>query len=444
MDHIALIEHAEADLAGRTSEYTRYRNYYKGKQPLRFLSDEWTNPFGEQVRGLYDNLCGRVVDLAVDRLTITGVTGLGDGQVDADADTAWDIWNQNRMDARANELFREAGRCGDAYLLVWVEDGQVVLYPHRADTISLRFDPRIPGKVISAVKLWTAGKDRRATVWTAHDLAEYVNGDHGWSLIGEIQPNPLGDVPVRHLPANGDLGEMGRSDIADVVPLQDLLNKSLAGQAVAGEDVSRPLRFALGIDGRINEETGEVEPPFQNKTSKFSWSPADKTVAHIGQLDPPGLSDFLAEQDSLRAEIARVACRPAHLLLQAGDFPSGESLRVAEAPFTAFIRSRMTTWGYQIADVLGMAIQLHRLTQGQATGDRPLFEMRWRDPEPENAKQRQDELRLLVEIGVPLEVALVEYGFTPERAKEIAVAADVKAAEAADRADTLFNRGLIA
>ena len=61
--------------------------------------------------------------------------------------------------------------------------------------------------------------------------------------------NPLGMVPVVAL-RNSDriLDDRGCSEIDDLKPLVDALNKSLADMMVTSEYVGRPRRWATGIE----------------------------------------------------------------------------------------------------------------------------------------------------------------------------------------------------
>ena len=65
----------------------------------------------------------------------------------------------------------------------------------------------------------------------------------GYNTVEEIA-NPLGAVPVVNL-RNTDriLGDYGCSEIDDLKPLVDALNKSLADMMVTSEYVGRPRRW---------------------------------------------------------------------------------------------------------------------------------------------------------------------------------------------------------
>ena len=71
---------------------------------------------------------------------------------------------------------------------------------------------------------------------------------NGFKTVEEFA-NPLGIVPVVNL-RNTDriLGDWGCSEIDDLKPLVDALNKSLADMMVTSEYVGRPRRWATGIE----------------------------------------------------------------------------------------------------------------------------------------------------------------------------------------------------
>src|SRR5690606_6192213 len=65
-----------------------------------------------------------------------------------------------------------------------------------------------------------------AAQWMQH----MDEGDLAWPL-----PYAFGRVPVFHFSNNARAGEYGRSELADIIPLQDRLNQTLANLAIAEE-----------------------------------------------------------------------------------------------------------------------------------------------------------------------------------------------------------------
>jgi len=64
----------------------------------------------------------------------------------------------------------------------------------------------------------------------------------------EVIRNPFGRPPVIALRNSDRLLEDGVSEISDLVPLVDGLNKSLSDMLVSSEYAGRPRRFASGIE----------------------------------------------------------------------------------------------------------------------------------------------------------------------------------------------------
>ncbi|WP_155726206.1 phage portal protein, partial [Mycobacterium avium] len=83
----------------------------------------------------------------------------------------------------------------------------------------------------------------------------------GYNLVDTLA-NPLGVVPVVGL-RNGDLilGRHGSSEIDDLKPLVDALNKLLIDMMTTSEYTGRPRRWATGIElteEPVLDENGNV------------------------------------------------------------------------------------------------------------------------------------------------------------------------------------------
>jgi len=151
----------------------KHRDYYFGQHRLTFATQKFLNAFGPLVQAFADNLCAVTVDALADRLEIEGFSV--DGGDAALGDIAWKLWLANRMDRRAGEAHQEALITGDAYVIVWPgADNAPVLYPNRADSMNVTYDPEVPGKIDSAAKLWLAGKQARMNMYYADRIEKYI------------------------------------------------------------------------------------------------------------------------------------------------------------------------------------------------------------------------------------------------------------------------------
>jgi len=443
------ITRALQELRRRRAGYQLYSNYYEGNHRLTFATEKFRNTFGNLFREFADNLCPAVVDAVSDRLKLIGFD-VEDGPAGA-ADVAWELWQVNRMDERMGEIHTEALIAGDGYAIVWPDPrtGQPTIYPQDGTSMTVRYDPEVPGHILSAVKAWqTEDEFVRVTLYFPDRIEKWITRSAcpaGWpessqafvpyEVPGEAWPlqHDYGRVPVFHFANNSRMGRSGKSELKDVVPLQDCLNKSLCDLMVAREFLALPQRYATGLQFDIDPETGKPIPLFVPGADRV-WATQSKDVT-FGQFEAADLGQFIQEQDSFRAEIARVSRTPLHYLLpQSGEFPSGEALKTAESPFLAKVMKRQTAFGNVWEDLIGFALQM----VGQS-GVR--LSALWEDPAPRSEKDQGEVLLIKKQIGVDDETLLGELGYAPEQIRVMLAKKQATAAEAQRTMLRTFDRG---
>lgn len=416
------LEWALAATAKTSEAYELYRDYYEGRHRLLFATEKFRNTFGDLFQAFADNLCAPVVDAVADRLQLRGFAGAG-------AEAAWEIWKANRMRRRAGEVHLDAGRLGDSFVAVWPDArGQVRLYPQEPTNMAVRYSEEEPDTPELAAKVWPLPDKRwRATVYFPERLERWVtsnpvpNGRPDKAslfvpVVDDVTPeptegvqgNPWGRVPVFHFANNAPAGRLGRSELADVVPLQDALNKAVADMLVAMEFVALPQRYATGVQVTTDPLTGEADP---NKAPVVKpgavWTVADDN-AHLGQFDGADLNQFLAVQEAFRVEIARVSGTPMHLLTMTGEVPSGLALRVLEGRLVRKVEDRAATFGDVWADVLRLAMQMSGAAEAAD------LEASW---EPAGTRDELYEVQVQEakrRLGVSMRTSLRELGYSDE------------------------------
>jgi hypothetical protein len=174
----------------------------------------------------------------------------------------------------------------------------------------------------------------------------------GFATVEELS-NPLNTVPVVAI-RNSDriLDDRGYSEIDDLKPLVDALNKSLADMMVTSEYVGRPRRWATGIElteepvlDEAGEPTGEmveVNPIPEGARAMIS----ENHEAKFGQLAGADLAGYEASVRVIISQIMACSTLPAHYLGVLADQPaSADALRAAEASLTARAEARQATFG---------------------------------------------------------------------------------------------------
>lgn len=354
------------------AHYEKYEHYYEGHQPLAFATPKYAQTFGTLFRAFAYNRCAGVVDAHADRLQVLGIRSMDESITEA----ARLIWEHNRMDKRAGEIHRHALLCGDSYLIVWPEAGtnEPQLWPQEAENIRVVYDEDRPGLIVLAAKGWRIEDDRmrinlyypdRIEKWVSVRPIERYNKTDvqfvPWEVAGEPWPvpNPWMEVPIFHFANNADTGAYGRSELCDVVPLQDALNKVLTDLLLASELGGFPQKVILGLDAddeQVREGLRRLEAGMNKIFSiPFDGDGKAPSIAEFSATNLEQMREVVQLFDTLISRVSRV---PVHYLQMTGNFPSGRALRTAEGPFVAKIEDRQRAFGNVWEDAMSLALRM--------------------------------------------------------------------------------------
>jgi hypothetical protein len=414
------------DINERKSSLNKYRNYYLGKHRVKFVGAELQQDFGRQLQSLSCNRCETVVDAVIDRLTVTGFE-------DDDGDTnhegiAQTFWKTANLDKIAREVHQEALVHGDAYVLVWPNEGVEVFSQH-SNQMAVAYDDERPDQIYCAAKSWKVRTGHwRMNLYFNDRVEKYITNkpsdelpenneqwtehqdknDSSWPVI-----HNFGRVPVFHFAVNARSGEYGRSDLAAIIPLQDRLNQTLANQAVAEEFQSYKQRWATGIQPmEIENEDGtrEFVHPFEEGGADRLWTSTNDNTK-FGEFSSADLNMFEHVVEGEEIRIARTARIPLHYIIQTGTPPSGESLKTAEAPFVAKVKDRQRSFGSTWNQLIRFVLFLQDGTQ-------TTLRTVWASPETRMDHQLIEQAILKKELGISKAQILRELNYSEAMIEE--------------------------
>lgn len=433
--------------------YGLYRRYAAGDQDLAFATPKYAATFGTLFREFSYNRCAMVVDAIADRLQ---VERFNVERVAGADETAGDLWRRNRMDGRAGEVHKDALRGGDAYLIVWPETGDALgdgaafpqFWPQKPEQVRVRYDDERPGKITMAAKTWTlSDKRRRVNLYFPDRIEKYVTRARSTTLNAEALerypiagepwpvPNPWDVVPVFHFANNAGTGEHGGSELRDVVPLQDALNKVLTDLLLASELAGFPQKVILGLDAgdpNVQEGLRRLEAGL-NKIFTIPFDPGGQPP-NIDEFSAANLPQIVAVVEMFDKLISRVSRVPVHYLQMSGDFPSGRALRTAEAPFVSKIEDRQTAFGNVWEDVMHLALRM------AGVADPGMLTTVWKSAAPLSEEDEWDLALQKSAVGLPIEQILREVGYDEEEIATI-VAEKTAVAERFDMGLTGVGEG---
>jgi hypothetical protein len=243
-------------------------------------------------------------------------------------------------------------------------------------------------------------------------------GETGWPLmmIG-VDGKPL-ECCIHFRPKSRGQ-QYGRSDLHSVIPQQDGLNKAILDLNGIMDYEGVPSRWATGVQDvtGLKVAPGEV------------WSAQD-TGARFGQFDIPDITPLL---DAIRAALSRMATRsstPMHLLNPTGALPSGESLKVADAPRVAKAEDRQIDHGNSFERMMRLAVRWHNTF---APSTEPRFDegmtilTQWDDPQSRNDESEARTAGYWHDLGVSKATLMAKAGFNPEEEREKRAEEDAEA-----------------
>ncbi|WP_422745184.1 phage portal protein [Mycobacterium sp. WMMD1722] len=423
-----LVQRLNAPLA----RYSDLDRYYEGRPPLAFLSPEAKVALGNRFGIMSSNIPRLAVTALAERLRITGFTG--------DA-ALWADWIRNDLDQTSGVAHREALLLGDSYVIVWADRfGRPRVTVESAKQVAVQTDPG-SREITAAVKRWE-DKDRNVTHAMLYEpdkitrlIAQQTGAITGFTAVDTIA-NPLGVVPVVNL-RNTDriVGDWGISEIDDLKPLVDALNKSLADMMVTSEYVGRPRRWATGIelteepvlddDGDPVLDDGqpvlrEVNPIPEGHRAMIS----ENHEAKFGQLNAADLGGYEASVRVILGQVMAVSTLPAHYVGVFTDNPaSADALRAAEASLTARAEARQATFGRSWEQVARLMIAVRDGRDPNLIDD---IRVHWADAATRSVAQEADAVVKLYQAGLlPQPYALTKLGYSDDEIAKVMASATV-------------------
>ena len=413
-DPLVVMRRLAEELLARQAEILTSRRYFNGDVELPFTTN---TAVSRRYRGLMResraNWCSTVAEATYERIIVDGFR-VGD---DTDADeAARTLWNASRFDAASELLFAEAVVSGSAGVLVDL-DGR--MYAESPLEVIVEYEPGSTQQRYAALKLW---HDPRAKIvyanlyddtWVYSWQAKADSWDTSvpssarWDIRAETLAHGLGAVPIVEVRNRPTIGGRGRSELSNVIPLQDALNDMLFDMLMAGHFAAFAQKWVTGIEIPTDPATGLPIEPFDAAVNRLFVAESPDTK--FGAFPSTELDGYVRAIEMLVQSIASITRTPPHYLLNiSGVLPNSESLRAAEAGLIAKVRRRSVHFGDALEDAMSMALR----AVGDARADDPI-ETIFRDPEFHSPGMLADSTTKLVQAGIiPVQQAWADLGYS--------------------------------
>jgi len=222
-----------------------------------------------------------------------------------------------------------------------------------------------------------------------------------WTDTGEEDGEPIGLAVISWVNPGG-------SEIDDVIPLQDALNKGdldlLAAQDVSGFRILWASGVQPNLDSSGNETSITLKPAELLRLS----DPA----ARLNAIDPADLEKMIRASKYWIESTAGVSRTPQYLFEALGaDQPSGESLKQREVGLISKVERKQRVFGNAWEDLIYTSARLwNRHMPGDSVEITPL-QAQWSDPSTQNEKEMLEAAQMKSALGVPDAEIFSELGY---------------------------------
>lgn len=428
------LERAWAAIRGKQARYTNLWEYYDGNQPLVYSAQRLREFFRAFDVRFTENWCSAVVNASTDRISLRG---LAVTREEAATDRLQELFAASNLGLDSDDVHLGALVCGESFVLAWkdAEEG-IQAYYNDPRMVHAQYSLDNPRRMIWAAKCWVADDGGwRMTLYYPDRLEYYLSRQKADEVESAsafepadppVATNPFNKIPVFHM--RRSLRSL-RSELADVIPLQDAINKLFSDMMVAAEFGAFRQRWIIA-----NADLNTLK----NAPNEIWTIPAGDGVgqaAQVGEFAQTDLSIYLNAMDRLASAIAVITRTPKHYLLAQGANPSGEALMAMEAPLVRKVSRYTERFGAVWKQVAAFLLQLDG-TEIPTERITPVF-----DSVATEQKLTSAQVALMKgQVGVSQMQNLRELGYSDEQIAQIAREREEEGLDAGERILTALDR----
>jgi hypothetical protein len=412
-----------------------------------------------------DNYCPVIISTMVDRLRLL--------RVEADNKTASDwcarVFREQRLDALQDDVHDATVRDGRTFLMA-----DMVEQPDGTRRLRFTHEPAFDGVYgvipyyasdadrtpLFVVKVWrqttkTIADTTRINVYFEDRIERYVSSaDSGNLLPFEVEgedvglhypdrphilkwldssSQPIGVPFVAFVNQGKTHTNDGKSEIEDVIPLQDVLNRTLYSMTMTAELTAFAIRVMIGdqapaavTPGMIlsfyaKDINGNVAPPTNDTVLKWLQS------IRLDQWQPGELTGFIEQAKWLKAQMFEVTSTPDEGV---ADSASGESLKQREIKLLGKVARFQTRNGNAWEDAFALG---HRVESAFSVGAQPPaytdLTAKWKDAQIRNKAeiiQFANEIKDQIDLRTYLTIVAEVFDWSEETINQIVAAKEIE------------------
>jgi len=369
----------------------KFQDYYLGKHPMIFTAERLYDVFGRSTVSFVENWCAVVVDAVTDRLGFKGWDG---NNLDTSKEL-FGLYTKNKLKTLSRRVHRDCVVTGSGYIMFDKVNGESTPYYQDPNNMVIIYSAEDYYKMSYALKIWRSTSGVKANLYYEDRIEKYISEsdkalDAQNFTLDEVTPNPYDKIPIVHF--RSDVTEL-----ANIIPLQDAINKTFSDMMVVSEFNAFPQRWII-----TNADIASLKASPQT-IFKIPKGLTDEEETKIGQFAAARIGSYLEVIDRLSGAIAVISRTPKHYFMQTGANVSGEALSIMEIPLV-----KKTEQYQEIMDEGWMEVLkfLYGTTENIITV--------WHKIEVEMMEVTADTIKTEVEAGIPLVTILRRLGWSDD------------------------------
>ncbi len=329
-------------LTAKKGRYDLLWRYYDSDHPLIYSSAKLKEIFHNLDARFVENWAAVVVDSVLDRMEMRALA-VADNEEAAAALN--DLREQSGLIDDEDAIHEDIAVTGEAFVIAWRNEdtGAIEAFQNDSRLCHAFYDESNPHMLRAGAKWWGEDDAIRLNLYYPDRIEYYTTNrafkdgetptDKAFEPFGDdpVVANPFGRLNVFHFRSNR---RRIKSQLNDVLSIQDIINKTLSDLVVTGEFMAFPQRYVIS-------ESGIANASLQNNPNAI-WdlvsAGKDMQATQAGQFPAADLTNYLEVIRDRSHAMGVISRTPKHYFFAQGGDPSGEALIAMEAPLNKKVR----------------------------------------------------------------------------------------------------------
>lgn len=411
-------------LRAKSKENKKYWQYYNGDHPMIYTYERLAQVFGPDANKFVQNWCGVAINATLERMILERFVVDGDAPLTEKVNL---MWRDTEMDVDVEDVHQSFLVTSEAFVFVWKDaDGRVQAYENDADLLEMFYENSDPRKKRYAAKWWF---DDMLAGWRLNlyypERIEYYFRKGEWiesSLDSSSETygflpfevdgvtsaeNPYDEIPIFHFRKSR---RERQSDLKELIPIQNGVNKMFADMMVAGEFGAFPQRWIIS-----NAEVSKLKNS-PNEIWDLPGSDGEGQETSVGQLQATTLQNYWQTIEKLVEAAASVSRTPHYYFFKTGTSElGGEALIALESALVKkckrYIRILVNEWQKMVRFML--------LLDGESLDSVERVRVVYAQPETMQPYTQAQVRQLNVASGIPLITQLRNDGWSQGQIEQL-------------------------